>query len=301
MEARQTLLSPNDLARAIGVSESSLKRWVDRGEIQAVRTLGGHRRIPLEEAVRFIRRSRHPVRDPAVLGMAEVGGQVSLGEAPGWRALVEALKAEDHGPARGILLSAYLSGMPVAHIVDELIQPAMEDLGGLWKHGPAGIMMEHHATDTCIQTVSRIRSLIRVPEGAPVAVGGGAPGDPYILGSLTAAATLDDQGFRAVNLGPDTPLGVLAAAAREYGASLVWLSLSSHGPSRLSGSDLLAFALEVAEAGANVALGGRALPPLPEQTAPNVFVGKSMRELAEYAAEARSPHASDSVRSSDQS
>ncbi len=269
MEATQTLLSPNDLARAIGVSESSLKRWVDRGEIRAVRTLGGHRRIPLEEAVRFIRHSRHPVVDPAVLGMAE------------------ALKAEDPRPARGMLLAAYLSGTPVSRIADELIHPAMEELGGLWKHSSAGIMVEHRATDTCIQTVSQIRSLIHAPDGAPVAVGGGAPGDPYVLGSLAAAVTLAEEGFRTVNLGPDTPLDVLAAAAREYAASLVWLSLSSQGRSRPSGRELLAFARSMAQEGAKVALGGRALPPLPGPPEPGVFIGKSMSELAAYAAGVR--------------
>ncbi|MCL4740650.1 MAG: helix-turn-helix domain-containing protein [Phycisphaerales bacterium] len=284
MEAAQTLLSPNDLARAIGVSESSLKRWVDRGEIRAVRTLGGHRRIPLEEAVRFIRHSRHPVVDPAVLGMGEAAGRAAGAEGPGWRAFAEALKGDDHGPARGMLLAAYLSGTPVARIADHLIHPAMEELGGLWKHGSAGIMVEHRATDTCIQTVSQIRALIRTSEGAPVAVGGGAPGDPYVLGSLTAAATLADEGFRAVNLGPDTPLDVLAAAAREYGASLVWLSLSSQGRARPSGADLAAFARAVAESGTKVALGGRALPALPAPLAPGVFVGTSMSELAAFAA-----------------
>ena len=39
------LLSPKELADAIGVSESSIKRWVDNGEIQATKTSGGHRRI----------------------------------------------------------------------------------------------------------------------------------------------------------------------------------------------------------------------------------------------------------------
>ncbi|HEX9106572.1 MAG TPA: MerR family DNA-binding transcriptional regulator, partial [Longimicrobiales bacterium] len=49
-------LSPRELAEAVGVSESSLKRWADRGVLAVERTAGGHRRIPLGEAVRFIRR-----------------------------------------------------------------------------------------------------------------------------------------------------------------------------------------------------------------------------------------------------
>ena len=49
------VLSPKELAQAIGVSESSLKRWADEGLLRATRTAGGHRRIPLAEAIRFLR------------------------------------------------------------------------------------------------------------------------------------------------------------------------------------------------------------------------------------------------------
>ncbi len=46
------LLTPKQVARAIQVSESSIKRWCDRGTIPAEYTAGGHRRIPLAELVR---------------------------------------------------------------------------------------------------------------------------------------------------------------------------------------------------------------------------------------------------------
>jgi len=58
------LLSPRELADALGVSESSLKRWVDAGKITAARTEGGHRRIALQEAVRFIRETGAPLARP---------------------------------------------------------------------------------------------------------------------------------------------------------------------------------------------------------------------------------------------
>ena len=49
----ESLLSPREVAVALGVSESSVKRWVDLGELAALRTAGGHRRITRAEAVRF--------------------------------------------------------------------------------------------------------------------------------------------------------------------------------------------------------------------------------------------------------
>ena len=63
-------LGPRQLGQALGVSESSVKRWADQGEIVTHRTSGGHRRIALAEAIRFIRESGLPVVDPGILGAA---------------------------------------------------------------------------------------------------------------------------------------------------------------------------------------------------------------------------------------
>src|SRR5687767_2559257 len=67
--AGNELLTPKDLAAAIGASESSLRRWIDSGDIRVSRTAGGHRRIPLGEAVQFIRKIGAVIVRPEVLNM----------------------------------------------------------------------------------------------------------------------------------------------------------------------------------------------------------------------------------------
>src|SRR6185295_13435922 len=66
----KSLLTPRELADAIGASESALRRWVDAGDIHMSRTAGGHRRIPVQEAIRFIRESGATVVRPEILGLA---------------------------------------------------------------------------------------------------------------------------------------------------------------------------------------------------------------------------------------
>ncbi|MGZ3380029.1 MAG: excisionase family DNA-binding protein, partial [Isosphaeraceae bacterium] len=41
------------VAKALGLSVSTIKRWVDSGTIHAVRTAGRHRLIPRTEAIRM--------------------------------------------------------------------------------------------------------------------------------------------------------------------------------------------------------------------------------------------------------
>ena len=70
MISAKPLLTPKELADAIGASESSLRRWVDSGQINMSRTAGGHRRIPLAEAIQFIRGIGATVVRPEMLGLA---------------------------------------------------------------------------------------------------------------------------------------------------------------------------------------------------------------------------------------
>ena len=47
------LFSTTELARMWNVSESTIKRWCDAGDLKCVKTPGGHRRFNLEAISRF--------------------------------------------------------------------------------------------------------------------------------------------------------------------------------------------------------------------------------------------------------
>src|SRR4051812_45823042 len=111
-------LSPKELAHALGLSESSLKRWADDGLIHVSRTAGGHRRITLVEAVRFIRHAALPIVHPGVLGLADLESLPPnhLHATDENAALAEAIRDGRAAQARGLLLAMYLAGRSVAEI-----------------------------------------------------------------------------------------------------------------------------------------------------------------------------------------
>lgn len=120
-------------------------------------------------------------------------------------------------------------------------------------------MIEHRATSICIDALTKLRSsFVQPADDAAIAVGGAPEGDPYVLPSLMASVVLSDVGFRAVNLGPNTPLDVLSDSAFELNARLVWIAATSILPKTAIESALSPLFDGLAAKKIHLVVGGRA-------------------------------------------
>ena len=298
----EKLLTTKELAEALGASESSMRRWTDSGAIRTSRTVGGHRRIPLSEAIRFVRETGAAVVRPEVLGLGALVRPAAgaTGRAGREDELFHAVNDGDAPRARGLVLGLYLGGSSLASIFDGPLGRAMTRIGELWQHGPAGILVEHRASDICLQVVNELRRLLppppadddaNAPDRPPAAVGGAPQGDPYVLPSLMVAAVLADAGYREVNFGPNTPVELLADAAESRHARLVWLSASV--PPEVKSStrrDVEALAFRLQARDAHLVIGGRhAADLVPRPAPPNVHVLHTLAELVAFTRGAKPP------------
>jgi MerR family transcriptional regulator, light-induced transcriptional regulator len=243
------LVTPRQLAEAIGVSESSLKRWSDAGKIEVTRTEGGHRRITIAEAVRFIRATRSHVVRPDVLGLPEKQSSEAT--------LTELLARGDTRAVVAHISASFLGGTSIAALCDGPLRAALTRIGELWRESVEGLMIEHRATSVCIDALATVRTLLPPrDETARVAVGGAPTGDPYLVPSMMCATALHDAGMRAINLGPESPLDVIARAARDERAALAWISVTAPVDGSVA-SLFERFCEDLAANGTLVVLGGR--------------------------------------------
>jgi len=273
-------LSPRALAEAIGVSESSVKRWVDQGLLEALRTAGGHRRIPRDAALRFVRaRGLEVVRPDRIALDAAVAVASEVEPDDVAARFAELIEGGDEEGCVGLALGLFVGGWPPAAICDRIVQPAMARVGELWRHAAEGVLVEHRATTIALRVVAELRRLQGPPRAGLVAVGGAPAGDPYLLGTRSAALTLASEGWTALDVGPDAPLEVFALAAERHGARLVWLSASLPvDPGALAG--LLAV-LEGTER--VLVLGGRGVDVDGLPRSPALHVGADMAALTSLA------------------
>lgn len=283
--ARNQLLTPKDLADAIGVSESALRRWVDAGRIAMSRTAGGHRRILLQDAIRFIRRTGATVVRPELLGL---GALVPSSVDSDADALYDALVAGDRDAVCRQITSKFMEGVSLHALFDGPLRLAFARIGELWQHDQRGILVEHRATAIAIQAVAELRRLLPdAGEAAPVALGGAPEGDPYQLPTMLAGAVLAECGFKEVDYGPQVPLALLAAEAKAAGARLVWLSVTCAPDPAALLTSVRKLARALADSRIELIVGGRAAAACAPRELPNVAFGSTLGELASRAAAVR--------------
>ncbi len=279
-------LSIKALARALGVSESSMKRWANQGRLRVSRTAGGHRRVALDEAVRFIRASQMRLVDPTALGVADLTApsvEASLGNGEADTAIQQAMVDGREAEVRGAVLAMYLRGRSVASLCDGPLKAGLYEVGSLWQHDRAGIYVEHRATAMCVGALHQLHALLPPPrEDAPVAIGAAPSGDVYQVPTLMAATVLAELGFRAINLGPEMPLEVLGMAADRARAVLVWVSVSVATALAAQRDAIDALGQSLSAQGRRLIVGGQAWQPRPPRDGPHWHFGASMGELQQF-------------------
>jgi MerR family transcriptional regulator, light-induced transcriptional regulator len=236
-QAPTPLIRIGELSRRSGVRPDAIRAWERRyGLLDPMRSPGGYRLYSAADqavvaAMRDLTARGIAAAEAAVL--ARDGGGAASFPAGAGRALdpvalgdrlLAALEAFDE-PAANAILDRALAGLSLDSVAEELLLPAMSEIGNRWERGEFSVAQEHFAT-----TVVRGR-LLGLARGwgagsGPLAVLACLPGDRHDLGLLCFGLCLREHGWRIAYLGPDTPIETLEETVGRIGPRAVVLAVS---------------------------------------------------------------------------
>lgn len=279
----QRLLTTTEFALAIGTSESSARRMADAGDVEIHRTRGGHRRIPVAEVIRYVRETGVSIVRPDVLGLGHDAAVLTPDSYD--ERLLAALREGHSAQVTGILQAMFAAGTTIADICDGPIRSAMAAIGRQHPADRRAIFIEHRATALCIRALNQLHFSLPVPdETAPEAIGCAPAGDGYLLPSLMASLVVHEAGLSETNLGPNTPLDVLADAIEDERPALAWLSISTPIHSRTTDHEIRKLAETAAASGCHLVIGGRHSSTLQLPADAPVTACDSLVQLSQFAA-----------------
>jgi len=276
-------LTTHQVAKAIGISESSLKRWCDADKIPSIRTVGNHRRLRLTDIVHLVRAGDLELQNPESLGLPSNSGTGKWTLERGQVDLFAAIESENAESLNRIIFDLYLSGSSIAKICDQVITPALHRIGEEWEAGNIDIYQERLGTNLVSRTLYRLQqTLPRAMPNAPVAIGGASENDTYTIPTLMAESVLHETGFDATSFGANVPLESFEAAAKTKKPRIIWLSLSEIPDEASFIREYVKF-YEQASQHSAIVLGGRALTDSIRQQIQATAFCNNMLELANFA------------------
>jgi len=254
------LLSPKQVALAIGVSEASLKRWCDKGLLPTIRTVGGHRRLPINGVLQFLRAQGQRIVRPEVLGLPNASAVRPSSAEASADELRDALEAGDEERARRVVVRQYLAGAKAVDLCDRVVARAFQGIGQRWQHGDVEVYQERRGCQIAMRILFELRKMLPTPAiEAPVAIGGTLERDPYDLATTMVELALRECGWRAESYGVGSPVRTLCAAIRDVRPKLFWLSVSTVERVADFREDYEELYRTAVECGSVMIVGGRAL------------------------------------------
>ena len=220
------LISPKQAARALGVSESSLKRWCDDGKINVSRTPGGHRKMSAADLFKFVRNNDVPLAAPELIGLPKAIGKKAIDIDQVQAELTKALLGADEATVQQLAFDLLINQTPIHQLFDSVLTPAMYEIGRQWECNEVDIYQERMGCEIIIRLLHQVRNLMPISKKNYVAIGGTLSGDNYAIPTTMVELILRNQGINATSMGTSIPGTSIVSAIENLKPNLVWLSAS---------------------------------------------------------------------------
>ena len=216
-------LTIEQVSRMLAVPVPTIRSWERRHQVPVVnRTPGGHRRYSSEQ-LDALRRMRDLVAQG--LRPVDAAARVKAEDATSPDSLIEALlqASQEFKPDTiGEILDTAQQALGLGRTVDDVLLPALRQIGQRWQSGEADVSHEHLATNAVRGWLSTINHTRPPRQLGPIVLCCG-PRDDHTLGLEALGALLAERGVDCLLLGARTPAESLARAIRDTAAAAVIL------------------------------------------------------------------------------
>ena len=215
----------------LNVPAPTIRSWERRYGVPVVdRSHGGHRRYGSDQ-LKMLRRIRDEIAGGRTAGAA--AARVKEGQSSPYDPRIEAFLAAVHqldSATVSQLLDSFTQTLGLARVLDEVLFPAMREVGRWWEEGRCDVAHEHLVTETSRAWLSRATRVQPVAgvDPRPILLTCG-PRDHHTLGLEAIGALLSQRGRACRMLGARTPAASLSVAVEATDAAAV--VLVSHLPS----------------------------------------------------------------------
>lgn len=216
-------LTIQQVSLELGVPAPTLRSWERRYGLPVTgRSQGGHRRYGRDQVAQLVR-MRDLVAAGTRPGDAATSIKVALHASP--QVLVDSYVEAAHGlepTAINDVLETARQVLGLDGAIDDVLLPAMRELGLRWERGQGDVGHEHLATHATQGWLSQVPTAAPLLGAGPVVLCCG-PRDHHTLGLEALGALLRSRGWDCRLLGARTPVESLVLAVQTTGAAAVVL------------------------------------------------------------------------------
>ena len=288
-----TVLSTHEVAALFNVTETTVKRWADEGQIQCSKTLGGHRKFELNNIIKFAENNEISLTGvlPPPIGAAQQE-QLQLGvltrnyQKIADVFLQEALQSDREGLTE-LLLYLLKHHIPFCIIADEIIRPALVQVGDLWEKGKISIHQEHLASQAVTEALIRIAPEVhRKPSNGLSAAFACVEGELHDIGLRCLAYSFESEGWKIYYLGANTPMDSISSFVNLLKPEMVALSFTMMENKEIMKNDFQILSNDIRSYGGKIIFGGSNIQGISEADLYCDRIVRSASEALEFARDA---------------
>lgn len=204
-------------AELLGVHYQTAYKWVRSGELRATMVMGAYR-LDSDTVARFAERRARP---------SQPRPRRPKTDAPGLSArMFEHLLAGDERQAAALLGGLLERGVPLTTAAQDVIVPALRQIGDEWRAGRLDVAVEHRASGIIERMLG---DRYPAPRGRRrgTAVVAALAGDRHTLPTTLAAVALREDNWVVHHLGADLPAQELIGFCRQEPVQLAVLTVTA--------------------------------------------------------------------------